>query len=77
MEPIKDGITLKEMEKGMRRFKSVPKTKGGVPVKYVKGARNKKEQEEEIKRTAALYKKGKLTKEMMDKISKKRSKNRV
>lgn len=65
------------MAKRMRKFGPVPKTKGGVPLKYVKGAKDKKKQEEEIKRTAALYKSGKLTKEMMDKISKKRSRNRV
>ena len=58
-----------------RKFKKVPKTKGGVPKKYVKGAKNPKAREKEIKRTAKLYKKGKLTPAMMDRISKLRSKS--
>ena len=45
----------------MRKFKKVPKTKGGVPKKYVAGAKNPKAREKEIKRTAKLYKQGKLT----------------
>jgi len=56
-----------------RKFAKVPKTKGGVPKKYVRGAKNPKKREAEIKRTAKLYKQGKLTKAMMDKISKQRS----
>ena len=59
----------------VRKFKKVAKTKGGVPKKYVKGAKNPKAREAEIKRTASLYKKGKLTPAMMDKISKQRSKS--
>ena len=51
-----------------------PKTKGGVPTKYVRGAKNPKAREAEIKRTAKLYKEGKLTPAMMKAISKKRSK---
>ena len=58
----------------MRKFDPVPKTKGGVPKKYVSGAKNPKAREEEIKRTARLYRQGKLTPAMMDKISKQRSK---
>ena len=58
-----------------RKFPKVPKTKGGVPKKYVRGAKNPKKREAEIKRTAKLYKQGKLTKAMMDKISKQRSKS--
>lgn len=58
----------------MRKFNSVPKTKGGVPKKYVSGAKNPKAREAEIKRTARLYRQGKLTPAMMDKISKQRSK---
>ena len=58
-----------------RKFKKVPKTKGGVPKKYVKGAKNPKAREKEIKRTAKLYKQGKLTPAMMDRISKLRSKS--
>ena len=57
-----------------RKFPKVAKTKGGVPKKYVSGAKNPKAREREIKRTAALYKKGKLTPAMMDRISKRRSK---
>jgi|TARA_R100001510_G_C7635044_1_gene193357 hypothetical protein len=57
-----------------RKFKKVPKTKGGVPKKYVAGAKNPKAREAEIKRTARLYREGKLTKAMMDRISIQRSK---
>ena len=57
-----------------RKFKKVPKTKKGVPKKYVAGAKNPKAREREIKRTAKQYKEGKLTKAMMQKISKQRSK---
>ena len=35
-----------------RKFAKVPKTKGGVPKKYVSGAKNPKAREKEIKRTA-------------------------
>lgn len=59
----------------VRKFRKVPKTKGGVPKKYVKGAKNPKAREKEIKRTRKLYKEGKLTPAMMDKISKQRSKS--
>ena len=59
---------------GKRKFKKVAKTKGGVPKKYVRGAKNPKAREAEIKRTAKLYRQGKLTPAMMDKISKQRSK---
>ncbi len=58
-----------------RKFKKVPKTKKGVPKKYVAGAKNPKAREKEIKRTAKLYREGKLTPAMMDRISKKRSKS--
>jgi|TARA_R100001126_G_C4724741_1_gene100961 hypothetical protein len=57
-----------------RKFKKVPKTKKGVPIKYVAGAKNPKARESEIKRTARLYREGKLTPAMMDRISKMRSK---
>ena len=40
-----------------RKFRKVPKTKQGVPKKYVKGSKNKKT-EAEIKRTRKLYKAG-------------------
>ena len=60
--------------KKKRKFSKVPKTKGGVPKKYVRGAKNPKAREEEIKRTGRLYRQGKLTPAMMDRISKKRSK---
>jgi len=58
----------------VRKFKKVPKTKGGVPKKYVRGAENPKAREREIKRTATLYRQGKLTPAMMNAISKRRSK---
>jgi hypothetical protein len=57
-----------------RKFKKVRKTKKGVPVKYVKGSKNPKAREQEILRTARLYKEGKLTPAMMKRISKLRSK---
>ena len=56
-----------------RKFPKVPMTKGGVPKKYVRGAKTPKKREAEIKRTAKLYKQGKLTPAMMDRISKQRS----
>lgn len=58
-----------------RKFKKVPKTKGGVPKKYVSGAKNPKAREAEIKKTSALYKAGKLTAAMMNKIAKQRVKS--
>ena len=58
-----------------RRFAKVPKTKRGVPVKYVRGAKNKKATEDEIKSTAKKYREGTLTKAEMDEISKKRAKS--
>ena len=48
-----------------RKFPKVAKTKGGVPKKYVKGAKNPSAREKEIKRTAKLYRQGKLTPAMM------------
>jgi|TARA_X000001388_G_C2149575_1_gene91870 hypothetical protein len=60
----------------MRKFKKVPKTKGGVPKKYVAGTKNPSAREKEIKNTRKLYKAGKLTPAMMDKISKSRAKDR-
>ncbi|MAV07827.1 MAG: hypothetical protein CMQ88_01325 [Gammaproteobacteria bacterium] len=57
-----------------RKFKKVAKTKGGVPKKYVRGSKNPKAREAEIKRTARLYRQGKLTPAMMKRISKQRSK---
>jgi hypothetical protein len=58
----------------MRKFAKVAKTKKGVPKKYVRGAKNPKKREEEIKRTSKLYRQGKLTPAMMDRISRIRSK---
>ena len=58
-----------------RKVPKVAKTKGGVPKKYVKGAKNPSAREKEIKRTAKLYRQGKLTPAMMNKISKLRSKS--
>ncbi len=56
-----------------KKFKKVAKTKRGVPKKYVKGSKNKRKTESEIIRTRKLYKAGKLTPAMMNKISKQRS----
>lgn len=55
-----------------RKFAKVPKTKKGVPVKYVAGSKNPSAREAEIKKTARLYKEGKLTPAMMDRIAKQR-----
>jgi hypothetical protein len=58
-----------------RKFKPQPKTKGGVNVSYVRGAKNPKAQEAEIKSTAKKYREGTLTKSEMERIAKKRSSN--
>tara|TARA_R100001163_G_C4957916_1_gene122955 strand:+ start:412 stop:639 length:228 start_codon:yes stop_codon:yes gene_type:complete len=58
-----------------RKFAKQPKTKRGVNVKYVRGAKNPKAQEAEIKRTAKKYREGTLTKAEMERIAKKRSRN--
>ena len=58
-----------------RKFRKVPKTKGGGPKKYVSGAKNKKKREAEIKRTAKVYRAGKLTPAMMNRISKMRARS--
>jgi hypothetical protein len=52
-----------------RRFKKVPKTKRGTPLKYVRGSKNPSASEAEIMRTRRLYREGKLTPAMMDAIS--------
>ena len=49
-----------------RKFPKVPKSKKGVPLKYLSGAKNPKAKESEILRTRRLYKKGLLTAAMMD-----------
>ena len=59
--------------KKKRKFKSVPKTKRGVPLKYVKGASNPMVREYEIIETKKLYAAGQLTAEDYDRISKERS----
>tara|TARA_Y100000589_G_scaffold297458_1_gene305248 strand:- start:64 stop:276 length:213 start_codon:yes stop_codon:yes gene_type:complete len=56
-----------------KKFRKVRKSKAGVPLKYLSGSRNRKKTEREIKRTAKLYKAGKLTPAMMDRISKRRA----
>ena len=58
-----------------RKFAKVAKTKKGVTKQYLKRAKNPKAREKEILRTRKLYKEGKLTPAMMDRISKKRSKS--
>jgi len=59
----------------VRKFKKVAKTKKGVPKKYLQGAKNKSKREREILNTMKLYKMGKLTPAMMNKISKQRAKD--
>jgi hypothetical protein len=66
---------LGEQSKMVRKFKKVAKTKKGVPKKYLKGAKNKSKREREILNTMKLYKMGKLTPAMMNKISKQRAKD--
>ena len=53
-----------------RKFRKVRKTKKGTPLKYLSGAKNKSAREREIRRTARLYKAGKLTPADYDRISK-------
>ena len=56
-----------------RKFAKVPKSKKGVPLKYLSGAKHPSAKETEILRTRRLYKKGLLTKAMMDEISRRRA----
>jgi len=56
-----------------KKFRKTRKSKAGVPLKYLSGSRNRKKTEREIKRTAKLYKAGKLTPAMFDAISKRRA----
>ena len=56
-----------------RKFKKVPKTKRGVPKKYVKGASNPMVRESEIIETKKLYATGQLTSDDYDRISRERS----
>ena len=58
----------------MRKFDPVPKTKGGVPKKYVSGAKNSRARMSEILATRKKYKEGSLTPAEMDRISKQRAK---
>ena len=60
-------------DKMNRKIAKIPKKTGVVHKKYVHGAKNPKAREKEIKRTARLYRQGKLTPAMMDRISKRRS----
>jgi len=58
----------------MPKFKRVPKDKkSGVPKKYIAGSKNPDARRKEILNTRRLYKAGKLTPAMMDRISKERS----
>ena len=61
------------MIKKKRSFRKVRKSKAGVPLKYLSGSRNRKKTEREIKRTAKLYKAGRLTPSMYDAISRRRA----
>jgi hypothetical protein len=55
------------------KFKKVTKDKqSGIPKKYIEGAKNKNARRKEILNTRRLYKAGKLTPAMMDRISKER-----
>jgi hypothetical protein len=54
------------------KFPKVKKTKAGVRVKYVRGSKNKRKTEREIKNTARLYAEGKLTEYLMNQITKQR-----
>lgn len=57
----------------MRKFKKVPKDKkSGIPRKYISGSKNPDARRREILNTRRLYKAGKLTPAMMDRISKER-----
>ena len=67
-------MKTKSKSKNKHKFPPVPKTKGGVPTKYVRGAKNPKAREAEIKKTARLYREGKLTPAMMKKIDRERRK---
>lgn len=58
-----------------RKFPSVPKSKKGVPLKYLKGSKNKKSTEKEILSTQKKYREGKLTIAEMNRIAKKRVKS--
>ncbi len=64
-----------KQSKMVRKFPKVAKTKRGVPKKYVKGSKKPKKREREILNTMKLYKMGKLTPAMMNKISKQRAKD--
>ena len=44
-----------------RKFKPVRKTKGGTPLKYVRGSKNPSAREAEIRRTRELYRPGIVT----------------
>ncbi len=57
----------------MAKFKKVPKDKkSGVPKKYISGSKNPDARRREILNTRRLYRAGKLTPAMMDRISKER-----
>lgn len=56
-----------------RKFAKVPKSKKGVPLKYLSGSKNKSASEKEILSTAKKYREGKLTIADMNRIAKQRS----
>lgn len=58
----------------MAKFKKVAKDrKSGIPKKYISGSKNPDARRREILNTRRLYRAGKLTPAMMDRISKERS----
>lgn len=58
----------------MAKFKKVAKDKkSGIPKKYISGSKNPDARRREILNTRRLYRAGKLSPAMMDRISKERS----
>lgn len=58
----------------MAKFQKVAKDKkSGIPKKYISGSKNPDARRREILNTRRLYRAGKLSPAMMDRISKERS----
>lgn len=60
-----------------RKFARVPKTKSGVPLKYLAGltGAKRKKREQEILKARKQYKKKTLSKSSMNKLAKRRAKD--